>query len=760
MNRDEQNILQKLLVTFKEEAQDHLTNITSGLIELEKQSLTFEQQLNVLEAIYREIHTLKGASRAVNLLELEAVCQSLETIFFTFKQRKSIPTLEQFDLLHSTFNLIEKLVSSNEMMQDDIKKQLQKLLSPVNALQSQISSKTIEDKEKNSPPPLQKQDIILPVTESPPIVEEKSAIPKSVRITTEKLDNVLLKAEEMLSAKLSIQQRASEVKDILSLLKIEKRNWSKIESTLRKKYKSLNTKIENENLDNQTQKIISEFSNFLKSLDEKLSLLLTNTQRDRRALASTIDSLLDDTKQLVMLPFSIILTSFGTMVRDISRERGKLVNFALQGENIEIDKRILEELKDPLVHIVRNAIDHGIESPEQRKLLNKPEQGIISIAIAQVLGNQIEIKITDDGCGIESEKVIASAINQGYLSQEDAKQLTEKEIISLIYQSGISTSPILTEFSGRGLGMAIVREKVEKLGGNITLETKHQQGTTIRIVLPLTVATFKGILLRTGNQHFILATGNVERALRIEMNAIKTVENKETVTIEDMPLPLIRLNDILDIPNSATSQSTFVEAVILNTLDDRIVLQIDEVLYEQEVLVKKLGTPLVRVRNIAGATILGSGKVVPILNAFDIAKSVKKNIAKKTAVAEAKTNGKDKPILVVEDSITTRLLLKNILEMDGYQVNTAIDGLEGFEMLRKSQYALVVSDIEMPRMDGYELTSKIRADKNLANLPVVLVTALANPEDRERGIDVGANAYIIKSSFDNSNLLEIVKKLL
>jgi two-component system chemotaxis sensor kinase CheA len=310
-----------------------------------------------------------------------------------------------------------------------------------------------------------------------------------------------------------------------------------------------------------------------------------------------------------------------------------------------------------------------------------------------------------------------------------------------------------------------VKEKVEKLRGSLSVETEAGRGTTFRIILPLTLARFRGTLVRAGEHLFVLPTSNVERVMRIRSEDIKTVENRETVVLGGHALSLVPLATALALthPAGTRDEPTVQAAVVLVSGNQRIAFAIDEVLGEQEVLVKSLGKQLVRVRNIAGATILGSGRVVPILNVADVMKSAVRASATRVAVPAA--TGTDiadrkKSVLVAEDSITSRILLKNILETAGYQVETAVDGIDAFTKLRSGAFDVLVSDVEMPRLNGFGLTSRVRADKTIAELPVILVTALDSREDREQGIDVGANAYIVKGSFDQNNLLQVIGRLI
>jgi len=316
---------------------------------------------------------------------------------------------------------------------------------------------------------------------------------------------------------------------------------------------------------------------------------------------------------------------------------------------------------------------------------------------------------------------------------------------------------MITEVSGRGLGLAIVKEKVMEIGGQVSVETETHVGTQFQLTLPPTLATFRGILIEASGQSFVIPTAHVERVLRVPTHDVFTVENKTTISLDEQMVPLVRLQDVLEQSAVALEeQAEFVRVVVMGRAEKRIAFGVDKILTEQAVLVKGLGTQLSRVRNIAGATVLGSGALVPILNVSDLMKAAGTDFATNTHTIEEKKYH----ILVVEDSTTSRMLLQNILESSGYRVSTAVDGMDALTTLRRVRFDLVVSDVDMPRLNGFNLISKIRAEKEIAELPVVLVTSLESMEDRERGVLVGASAYIIKSHFDQSNLLAVIHRLI
>ena len=760
------DFLKKLLSTFKMEAGEHLSALSSGLIALEQEPQT-ERQAELIETIFREAHSLKGAARAVNLVEIETVCQPLEGVFSALKRKGITLSPAFFDLLHKAIDALGKLLLSIEAQRTPAEKSLiaqlaQDLEGAAKGTLPLPKGKELKETEEESS--------AAPGPEALPLPMERVLLADTVRIATAKLDSLLLQAEELLSAKLTARQRAAELREVNATIGVWKKEWAKIHPDLRNLQQSLerNGKRNGQEKQNPQVRNLAEFlewnHSFIKSLESTLESLTKWAEQDHRSLGGMVDNLLGDMKKVCMLPFSSLLEIFPKFVRDLSRDQGKEVDWAIQGAGVEVDRRILEEMKDPLIHLIRNCIDHGIEKPEERKEKKKSPRGTVTLAIAQRDGNKVEILVSDDGAGIDVAKVRAAAVKLGLVSQEEAAELGEQQVLSFIFHSGVSTSPIITDISGRGLGLAIVREKVEKLGGTVSAEVHPEVGTAFRIVLPLTLATFRGVLVRLDEHRFVLPTAHVERVVRVSKEGIKTVENRETIELDGQAVSLVRLGSVLELPQRAVTgnPADTASAVVLNSAGERIAFLVDEISAEQEVLVKSLGPQLPRVRNVAGATVLGTGKVVPILNVPDLMQSAVRvtTIPAAAGVVAEEGETKRKSILVAEDSITARTLLKNILESAGYNVKTTVDGVDAFTTLRTEDFDLVVSDVDMPRMSGFDLTAKIRADKKLSELPVVLVTALESRQDRERGIDVGASAYIIKSSFDQSNLLEVIRRLI
>ncbi len=772
--------LTKLLATFKVEAEEHVNAMSSGLMELEK-APGAKKQADIVETVFREAHSLKGAARAVNIVEIETICQSLESVFSALKRQEIDLSPALFDRLHKAVDTVGKfLLSAGAEQTAAEKSRITEITQDLEGVLKDTLRPSKQEGWKNrqgESPVVPESKASLPSKKAAglrPLAEDKPLWAETVRVSTAEVDSLLRQAEELLSAKLTGGQHAAELREANTALAIWERRRAKFHPDVRAIQQSLERDGKRNGqvhlLDRQG-KTISHMAKVLaflewndrtiESLKSKLAIQATLAEQDHRVLGRRVDDLLKDMKKVSMLPFSLLLELFPKLVRDLSRDRGKDVGLVIQGGEIETDRRILEEMKDPLIHLVRNCIDHGIEDPKDRERQKKSPRGTVTMGISPKDGDKVEILISDDGAGIDIRKVRAVGLKLGIVSQEEAEKMSDQAALSLVFESGVSTSPILTEISGRGMGLAIVQEKVEKLGGTIFLETHPDIGTTFRIVLPLTLATFRGIIVRMDGHLFVLPTTHVERVVRLSRDEIKTVENRETIQLNGQAVSLVRLGETLELAQEkATSEASHnLHAVVLGWAGKRIAFLVDEILCEEEVLVKGLGKQLSRVRNVAGATVLGTGKVVPVLNVPDLMQSAVTSTVT-AAVSGEEAQGKRKSILVAEDSITARTLLKNILESAGYQVKTAVDGVDAFTALKTEEFDLVVSDVDMPRMSGFDLTAKIRADKKLSELPVVLVTALQSREDQERGVDVGANAYIVKSSFDQSNLLEVIRRLI
>lgn len=763
----DQELRARLLETFLIEAGEHVASINHALSALEQNQSPAGQ----LEIIFRCAHSLKGGARIVNLQLIEYLCQSLESLLSRLRQGDIAISQSLLNLLHEAVDIIDAILASGspEMPSLAVK-------SACMQLRQQLDKATVEPANISAPTDKTAQpDIVEPtvVAELPsesvatvmvttlseqhqtstivsdnPVPSAHSApknntVQDTVRIPASRLDNLLVQAEEMMALKLALRQHVLGLKTLqenLNQLRREQANKTEL------------------NKDG-----IQQLDRTLLGLGKQLQHLKRHSEEGFRQAGSMIENLILDAKSLLMFPFSFVAEGFARSVRDIAREQGKEVTFQLSGETLELDRRILQELKDPLIHLLRNSIDHGIESPTARIHNNKPQRATISLSAGYTDNGKAEIILSDDGAGINLPQIRQVAIDKGFITPEQSAQTDDQALIPLIFRSGFSSKQDVSHLSGRGLGLAIVQEKVEKLGGTIDVSSQAGKGTQFRLILPLTLASFRGIQIRLGEHRFAVPTLNVVRVLRLPLSHIYTVEGRETLQVEERIVPIVAMSGILGVQADPADLQEYRMLLLLGNEHEQIAFAVDEVIGEDDLLLKPLGPQLIRVRNLAGATLLGDGTVLPILNARDLLKSAQGGHAQPVKVHDIPI-GKIEPtrhrILVVDDSITSRTLLKNVLESYGYEVKTACDGTDALALLQTEPFDLVSSDVEMPQMDGFELTARLRADERFARLPIVLVTSLESQDDRQRGVEVGADAYIVKSSFDQSNLLEIIRKFI
>lgn len=763
MNKRDEDFLQKLKAMFREEAEEHITVLYSGLIELEKFPA---KSCELVESIYREVHTLKGASRSVDNREVESICQVLEDLFSILKNDCFTLNPEQFDFMHQVVDIIPKMVSDKPDKKDSglVKSYIQRIkliseefrsinhVSGTVGIERELVDLNVNVNVNVLDAAPENKSVPLNQGNTRPVIETET-----VRISTHKLDPLLLQAEQLIQTKIAGKQRVVELREINEFVE----NWQTEVSKQGSKGYKLNER--------QRKELVVNNVELLKRLEEQISDLTGRFIHDQHLFGKAIDEHLEAMKKVLMLPVDMITASFAKLNRDLTRKENKEIELVIKGGSVEVDKRILENLKDPLIHILRNSIDHGIENTDERKKQGKALPGKIEFKFKAIDGRFLEIIVQDDGRGIDTEQLLKSALKLGDIGNVDIEELKKNDLTELVFKSGVTTSPFVTDISGRGLGLAIVKEKVEKLGGKVTVSSIPSKGTKFHLVLPLTLSIYRGVLVRTGKHLFYVPSDNVKKVVRMPIIEVKAVENKETINYQNQIITVVDLSAALNLnklgqlinstSTNADLNSDMAQFVIVSDGIQEVGFKVDAIVDEDQILIKDLGKQLRRVRNISGAALLGSGELVPVINAQELITTVLNHTHKTPAIRKIEKAKKIPRILVVEDSITSRTLLRDIIELAGYSVETAIDGADGYVKIQEDNFDLIVTDVDMPRLNGFELTAKIRKNNAYSNLPVVLVTALESPTDRERGIDVGADAYIVKSSFNQSNLVEVINKL-
>ncbi len=777
---------ERLLKAFRGESVERMRVLSSDFLKLEK-GPSGEEAGRLIESSYRELHSLKGAARAVGLGAVEKYCQTFESFFAVLKKQNLVPSGSICSTMLNWLDVLDVLMQQEDESEASLSapsaavalsqmKELAGSGDPVRSLTAADVGSGLHRAERTD---LKRR--FAPSGKGQPAGEagnkskgtdesasdeagagaetareEKSdlcpsaraSLDDTVRLNASFITGLLLRTEELISSRNSQAVRAREVRGLENMF-----------SSCRNLFHDIHE--ERKLIGDEDE--LSRYSDMERKLDafsRRLSVLSSDVQKAQWELSSKVDSLLGDFKHSMLLPFSSMLDMFPRMVRTLSAEKGKKCDIEISGEAVRMDRRILDMLHDPLIHMIRNSIDHGIENPQERRESGKPEVGRISFSITQTDRDVVKIIYADDGRGIDSDKVRSKAVSKGIVSAEEAENLDRRSILELVFVSGMSTSEIITDISGRGLGMAIVRDKIESLGGSVVVANPEGKGIRIVMNIPVALTSFRGIVVEAGGHLFVVPKSGVRKVLLIRQEDVGSSAGRENILYAGRLLPLISLGDVLELDSAEPDKSSF-PVFIMGKGRRSVAISMEELHGEQDVMAKTMGPMLKRVRNVSGISMLGSGNLAPILHGPDMIRTalgIHSGVKVRSFTHQIGVRDK-KTVLVAEDSITSRMLLKNVLEAAGYNVVTAVDGRDALGRIKSELPDILVSDVEMPHMDGFTLTASVRKLPQGAHLPIVLVTSLGSPEDRERGVEAGADAYIIKSSFDQGNLLDVIGRL-
>ena len=505
---------------------------------------------------------------------------------------------------------------------------------------------------------------------------------------------------------------------------------------------------------------LGEYADALEVINRQLHSVLANVSDDRVRLSLITEELRQHVIELTMLPLATVFDAFPRAVRDLARSFGKEVDLTITGRDTELDKRVIEEVADPLIHLIRNAIDHGIETPDERTRQGKPAAGTVLIA-AEQHGNRILVTVRDDGRGIDAADLRAAAVRKGFGTAEELGRWTNERLFDLIFEPGFSTRAQATDVSGRGVGMDVVRVVVDGLNGAVRVESEPGKGTTVVLDLPLSLALLRVVLVEADDELFGIPTAPIRRILHLSSLDRAQLQHGNLLEVGVEAIPLATLTTLLDLPPAAVT-SPEETALVIETRGGRFAVIVSAVRTEQELVFKELRGPALNQHTFAGAALLGNGEIVPILDVqalFEIAvRSAGAQAPRPPAPSPA--TGRAARVLVVEDSLVAGELERRILLAAGYDTELAHDGVEALEVLRQTEWDLVISDVDMPRMDGFELTAQVRADPRLRDIPVIIVTSRDSADYRKRGFEAGANAYVTKRDFDQAQILDTVRRLI
>ena len=573
----------------------------------------------------------------------------------------------------------------------------------------------------------------------------------TIRVEPQKLDTLMTQASELAVTKLRISQQMTEIDQILALWE----SWNQQDT-------KIVTKIEQA----VDPEILQPFKQLLSSTEQQINTLgglinnlKTRASEDVASLEIISDRLESGINGLRQLPLATVFNIYPRMVRDLARQLGKKIELIIEGGDTKTDKRILEEIKDPLLHLIRNAIDHGIETPEERVSQGKPATATLILRGYQT-GNSIAIEISDDGRGLDIAKISATAIKRQVRTEAELAVMSEPEIQSLIFASGFSTRSEITELSGRGVGLDVVRANVERLKGAIQVSSTPGDGCKFQVRLNTSLATTKVLIVEIDRTSYALPLEFIQTMITLRPQDIYEIEGKTTITFEDRPISITPLSNLLQLSTSEdSSNKNYLDCIVLHIGNNYFGVIVDDLVDQQDIVIKPQSKLLKRIPNIAGATILGNGEVCMILNPADLLHSLKNGSWQRVSSNKKSAITRNR-LLLVEDSIIIRTQMQRLLKGAGYNVTVAENGLAGLQQVQTQDFDIVLSDVEMPNMTGLEMTANIRQDSKYDRLPIVLITTLASAEDKRRGQEVGANAYLTKGDFDQQLLFDTLNQLI
>lgn len=747
-------IVKQLMALFAVELEEQLQAITDGLLLLEQGVDSENERQNILDTVFRAAHNIKGAARGVEKKEIGELAHHLESFFSFIKHHNMTPAKKHINLCLSALDLMKKTAQPEGADKETLTEvtDVCEKLNNLNDLNENSDNKTAKKK-------VNKKTSTKKIIEKEKINDEpkdqkkpQSQLGEVIHLSVEKLDKVATLTDEVQVARVSINDEYENVRKIHSQVNELAFNWESRRRLLAN---------ENINLPDSFQKLFIESMDVLNEIRENTGITQQNMRSTSSQFGQAVTELQHHTRLLRLVQVVTVLQPLSRSVRDIAQELNKDIKYLLSGTDIEIDRAVLDGVRDPLMHLLRNAIDHGIEHPEERIAAGKPEKGTISIDVTSESG-QIFMRIRDDGSGIHLDAIREAALRKKVLTESEVNAMSREDLLDVIFRPGFSSKKIITDVSGRGVGLDVVRANLRALKGSVKVETKEGEGTSFILALPLTMSSESGLLLRIAGQTMAIPSSVVERVLDIKPEDVINVEASQAIMLDERPVPLRSLASALDMTVRDFNKDEILSIVIISKGWERVALVVDEILSERDIIVKPLKAPLISVPNVMGASISGTGEIIMVLNPAELVDSALRYSIQSRLIDQQQQDELYIPphILVVDDSITTRTLEQNILQSMGYKVTIAVDGKKAWDIIQQQTFDLIVTDVEMPNMDGFELASKVKSDEKYRDTPVIIVTSLAKDSDRKRGIDVGANAYIVKGEFETKALVDIVKQLL
>lgn len=731
----------KYTAMFVEEARDHIAHLNSGLVELEKCA----DDAETINAIFRSAHTIKGSSRMLKLLAITEVAHRLEDALGALRERKIPHSRELADLLFrgvdAVSTMVEKIAGGEQIAMDNAAL----CESLAQAAQGLVPAETLApDSGSSQTPTLAQEPGQAAAASSVSLLEKggrgraagprepRAAAAETIRVRTEKLDDLIRLMGEVVSHQNKLKQRIHDL--------------GGLEREARKQVESL-------------RHLAGVPLDGARSLHAGLRQLLSVIRQDKTLQDILTSEFQEKALRMRMVPVSLVFDPLHRAARDLAGSVGKQIDFTTTGGEIELDKKMVEKLGDPLLHLLRNALDHGIEDPQERQRAGKPPAGRVSLSASHEAGS-ILIELRDDGAGISTAGIREKALARRMFDAETLDSMDEAALVDLVFLPGFSTSRMITDMSGRGVGLDVVKRNiVEHLRGSVKIETSVGLGTAFAIRIPMTLAVMRILLVSAHGRIFGISTHYVTEILKIPAAEIIDVVTRKALRLREEFVPVVDLAALLNSANPDHQREKQLVVIVVRIASEKMGFVVDVIRDEEDMVIKSLPDLLKGVRLVSGITISGSNEIIPVLNVPAVMEAARGATAAWSGPADTSDRHREINVLIVDDSVNTREVERDILEAYGYRVTIAGDGIEALEKAGSMAFDLVITDVEMPRLNGFALTERLRADPGYRDVPIIIVTSREKDEDKRRGIEVGASAYIVKGAFDQANLVETVQNL-
>ncbi|MCF8239942.1 MAG: hybrid sensor histidine kinase/response regulator [Melioribacteraceae bacterium] len=732
---------------FKIELEDQLQVLNKGLLILETEPSAAQEY----EELMRAAHSLKGAARILELEDVVKVAHLMEDYFVGVQEDKFNLKTSHVDVLLKAVDLFTEVskqedsqlsswINKNSSKFDQVSLQLLDLFE---------KDKTVKKKEEDKK---EKKKEKARFTGKLKDKDDEQDSERILRVSAENLNRLVGLASESLVASRNLQNYLE--------------NFTRFKFTqaeLSKTYEKIHDGLENIELNERTSDSFNMLQQQILHIRKNFAELSSELEIFSSRSSNLSNRLYREVLLSRMRPFEDSVSDFPRMVRDIAKQLNKKVQFILEGKNTKVDRDILEKLKAPLTHLVRNAVDHGIETIDTRLKNNKPEEGTVKLSASHQSG-MLFIQLKDDGAGINFDKLRKKVVAKKYVTLDMAKELTDNELTDFLFLPGFSTSENVTEISGRGVGLDVVQNMLQEVGGIIRVESEKGKNTVFSMQLPITLSVMRTLIVRIGDEPYAFPLTRIDHSLLLHRSDIKSIESKQFFEIDGENIGLVNASQILG-KGKDHKPGRELMVIVVSDRTGKYGLVVDEFVGERDLVVHRLDSRLGKIKDISAASILDNGDPVLIFDVDDVVRSIEEIVSggrlRKISTFEDEESKEDrKRILVVDDSITVREVERKLLEGKGYLVDVAINGMDGWNSVRSNYYDLVISDIDMPRMNGFEFVTLIRKNEKTKNIPVVIVSYKDREEDKLRGLEVGANYYLTKSSFHDDTLINAVQELI